>query len=60
MSLVVVGTSHRLSPVEVRERVAFDREQAQALAHALAADGTEVVCLSTCNRTEIYAAGVKG
>ena len=24
MSLILVGTSHRLSPVEVRERVAFD------------------------------------
>ena len=55
MSLVLVGTSHRLAPVEVRERVAFDREQASALAHRLAAHGAEVVCLSTCNRTEIYA-----
>ena len=27
MSLVLVGTSHRLSPVEVRERVAFDLEE---------------------------------
>jgi glutamyl-tRNA reductase len=55
MSLVLVGTSHRLAPVEVRERVAFDREQARDLAQRLAADGAEVVCLSTCNRTEIYA-----
>jgi glutamyl-tRNA reductase len=57
MSLVLVGTSHRLAPVEVRERVAFDREQARALAHRLAAEGAEIVCLSTCNRTEIYAFG---
>jgi glutamyl-tRNA reductase len=56
MRLALVGTSHRLAPVEVRERVAFDRDEARALAHRLAADGAEVVCLSTCNRTEIYVA----
>jgi glutamyl-tRNA reductase len=60
MSLVLVGTSHRLSPVEVRERVAFDREQAREVAHRLAANGVEVVCLSTCNRTEIYAVDAEG
>ena len=51
MSLVLVGTSHRLAPVEVRERVAFDRDGARTLAHRLAEEGAEVVCLSTCNRT---------
>jgi glutamyl-tRNA reductase len=56
MSLVLVGTSHRLAPVEIRERVAFDRDEARALAARLAENGAEVVCLSTCNRTEIYAA----
>ena len=56
MRLALVGTSHRLAPVEVRERVAFERDEARALAHGLAADGAEVVCLSTCNRTEIYVA----
>jgi glutamyl-tRNA reductase len=53
MSLVLVGTSHRLSPVEVRERVAFDLSGAADLAGRLALDG-EAVCLSTCNRTELY------
>jgi glutamyl-tRNA reductase len=53
MSLVLVGTSHRLSPVEVRERVAFDLAGAADLARRMAADG-EAVCLSTCNRTELY------
>ena len=42
MSLVLVGTSHRLSPVEVRERVALDHEGAAALARRLA-DGGEAV-----------------
>jgi glutamyl-tRNA reductase len=55
MSLVLVGTSHRLSPVEVRERVAFDHAGAADLARRLA-EGGEAVCLSTCNRTEVYLA----
>ena len=53
MSLVLVGTSHRLSPVEVRERVALDLAGAAELARRMARDG-EAVCLSTCNRTELY------
>ena len=53
MSLVLVGTSHRLSPVEVRERVAFDLDGAAELARRMAGHG-EAVCLSTCNRTELY------
>jgi glutamyl-tRNA reductase len=55
MNLVLVGTSHRLAPVEVRERVAFDLESASDLAKRLAGEG-EAVCLSTCNRTEVYLA----
>lgn len=50
MRLVLVGTSHHHAPVELRERVAFDRGQAHALAERLGA----AVCLSTCNRTELY------
>jgi glutamyl-tRNA reductase len=55
MKLLLVGTSHRRAPVEVRERVAVDADGAAALAGRLA-DGGEAVCLSTCNRTEIYLA----
>ena len=54
--LVLVGTAHHPAPVELREQVALDREQAQALAERLAAEGREAVCLSTCNRTELYVA----
>jgi glutamyl-tRNA reductase len=50
MHLVLVGTSHHHAPVELRERIALDREQARALAERLG----EAVCLSTCNRTELY------
>ncbi len=56
MTLVLVGTSHRLAPVEVRERVAFGEKEAAEVARSLAADGWEAVCLSTCNRTELYLA----
>jgi glutamyl-tRNA reductase len=50
MHLVLVGTSHHHAPVELRERVAFDADEAHALAERLGS----AVCLSTCNRTEIY------
>ena len=50
MRLVLVGTSHHHAPVELRERVALDREQAADLSARLG----EAVCLSTCNRTELY------
>ena len=56
MRLVLVGTSHHHAPVELRERVALDREHASALAARLAEGGCEAVCLSTCNRTELYIA----
>jgi len=57
VKLVLVGTSHHLAPLELRERVAFPLEQAAALARRLAGEELECVCLSTCNRTELYLAG---
>jgi glutamyl-tRNA reductase len=54
--LVLVGTSHHHAPVALREQVALDRDAAQALAARLAAGEREAVCLSTCNRTELYLA----
>jgi glutamyl-tRNA reductase len=42
MRLVLVGTSHHHAPVELREQVALDREQAHALATRLAAGGREL------------------
>ncbi|HJQ49663.1 MAG TPA: glutamyl-tRNA reductase [Gaiellaceae bacterium] len=56
MRLVLVGTSHHHAPVELREQVALDRDGARALAAGLAESGREAVCLSTCNRTELYVA----
>jgi glutamyl-tRNA reductase len=48
--LVLVGVSHHVAPVELREQVALDAQAAAELARRLA----PAVCLSTCNRTEIY------
>jgi glutamyl-tRNA reductase len=60
VKLALVGTSHKLAPVEVRERVALDGPAASALAHELGAEGFEAVCLSTCNRTELYVVALDG
>ena len=60
MTLVLVGTSHHRAPVELRERVALDRDRARELARELAPDDGEAVCLSTCNRTELYLAHEDG
>jgi glutamyl-tRNA reductase len=55
MRLELVGVSHHQAPVELRERVAVDREGAATLARELAVE-CEAVVLSTCNRTELYLA----
>jgi glutamyl-tRNA reductase len=57
VSLALVGISHHRAPVELRERVALDARAARALARRLADEVGEAVCLSTCNRTELYVAG---
>jgi len=52
-SLSLVGLSHHVAPVELRERVSLDLAAAAELARSLG----DAVCLSTCNRTELYLAG---
>ena len=56
--LVVLGLSHRSSPVTVRERFAFAEARVPAALQTLRDSGVadEAVILSTCNRVEIYAA----
>ena len=56
MSIVLVGISHHRAPVELRERAALDPKRASELARTLAGERSEAVCLSTCNRTELYLA----
>ncbi|MGA2544631.1 MAG: glutamyl-tRNA reductase [Verrucomicrobiota bacterium] len=57
MPFIVLGLSHRSSPVTVRERFAFsDAALPQALEKLRRdAAAAEAVILSTCNRVEIYA-----
>ncbi len=56
MKLQMVGCSHHTASVEVRERLAFSREQAvEALARFRNRyPQAEAVLLSTCNRVELY------
>jgi glutamyl-tRNA reductase len=54
MPLAVVGASHRTAPIELRERFALGRAEVPGALLGLAADGSEAVVLSTCNRTEVY------
>ena len=58
MKLQVVGCSHHTSGVKVREQLAFTPSQATAALGDWQSrfPGTEVVLLSTCNRTELYTA----
>jgi glutamyl-tRNA reductase len=57
MSLVVVGLNHRTVPVGLLERIAVAPEALPKALQALsgAEHLAEVVLLSTCNRTEVYA-----
>ncbi len=57
MSLIVVGLNHRTVPVDLLERMTVPEQQLAKALHDLAAREhlLEVVVLSTCNRTEIYA-----
>jgi glutamyl-tRNA reductase len=51
--LSLVGLSHHVAPVELRERAVLEPDAAAELARSLG----DAVCLSTCNRTELYLAG---
>ncbi|GAA4412588.1 glutamyl-tRNA reductase [Fodinibacter luteus] len=57
MSLVVLGLSHHGAPLSLLESVALDPDARTALeAEVLRSEHvTEVVVVSTCNRTEVYA-----
>lgn len=57
MILFALGISHRTAHVEQREKVSLSRGRASNLLQDLACDDRvdEVVALSTCNRTELYA-----
>ncbi|HUS89225.1 MAG TPA: glutamyl-tRNA reductase, partial [Desulfosporosinus sp.] len=55
---VAIGLNHRSAPVEIREKMSFHPSQMQEVLRKLKSyPGLQgVVILSTCNRTEVYAA----
>ena len=57
MSILVIGINHRSGPVSVLERVALPADEIPKAVGRLANRDNvrEVVLISTCNRTEIYA-----
>ena len=56
-NLVLVGVSHKATPVEIREKLAFNQVKLEAsLEHLVSCpEIVENIILSTCNRVEIYA-----
>ena len=55
MNIGVIGVSHNLAPINIREKVSFtDIQKIEAINYFLDRDIGEVVILSTCNRSEIY------
>src|SRR5688572_29992 len=58
MSFLLVGLSHRTAPIEVRERLAFNVDEAGLVVAKLTSlpGIAEGMLLSTCNRTEVIVA----
>jgi glutamyl-tRNA reductase len=58
-TIFVIGVNHETAPLDIREQLAFDQvqleEETRLLFHSCSA--TEMLILSTCNRTEIYCSG---
>ena len=56
MTINVLGINHKSAPIDVREKLAFDKNSIpRALDDIKNIEGVnEVVLISTCNRTEIY------
>ena len=57
MNIIVAGLSHKTSPVELRERLAFPKRDLPLALEKLKVNSgvNECFILSTCNRVEIYA-----
>ncbi|MEF2276672.1 glutamyl-tRNA reductase [Deinococcus sp. YIM 134068] len=60
LDFAVVGLNHQTAPVEVRERAAVRASDEAAILAHLSRHAAEVMLLSTCNRTEVYLAGLRG
>lgn len=56
MEILALSLNHRVTPLEVREAIVFNRQEGEAFLRRLQAELAvpEVMLLSTCNRTELY------
>ena len=59
MGLLLVGLSHHTAPLEVRERVVYEGEEAISALRRIKEETSvpQAMLLSTCNRTELYVLG---
>jgi glutamyl-tRNA reductase len=55
--LILIGTNHKYSPIEIREKLTFSKKRLKdALLRLINYEGIRgAVILSTCNRVELYA-----
>lgn len=60
LDLAVVGLNHTTAPIAVRERAAVRDDEREAILSHLRRHAREVMLLATCNRTEVYLAGIGG
>lgn len=60
LDLVAIGLNHQTAPVEVRERAAVRETEREVILSHLRQHAREVMLLATCNRTEVYLAGIEG
>ena len=56
MQILVVGLNHETAPLEIRERLALGNWQIREALLSLCDYVPQAIILSTCNRTEVYAA----
>jgi len=59
MAILAYGVNYRTAPLSVRERISVPEEGVESALHAVAEavpSLSEAVIVSTCNRTELYAA----
>ncbi|MCF7972572.1 MAG: glutamyl-tRNA reductase [Phycisphaerae bacterium] len=56
MKIVVIGLNHKSAPIQIRERLSFNKTQATELLDLLRQQypEAEFAMLSTCNRVELY------
>ncbi|NQV31436.1 MAG: glutamyl-tRNA reductase [Phycisphaeraceae bacterium] len=56
MKIVVIGLNHKSAPIQIRERLSFNKTQATELLNQLREQypESEFALLSTCNRVELY------